>query len=121
MREIRPVHLHESGARVVNLHQGLRFLIRNQPGISDNDRESFQQQLVSDRTARTFGHATAHQVGIWQKQLKFRPDLPQDLKDRLNNLPISTFTEMGNGDVDELTAEALNWLLRKLGAFNSPG
>jgi hypothetical protein len=121
MREIRPVHLHESGARVVNLHQGLRFLIRNQPGISDNDRESFQQQLASDRTARTFGHATAHQVGIWQKQLKFRPDLPQDLKDRLNNLPISTFTEMGNGDVDELTAEALNWLLRKLGAFISPG
>jgi hypothetical protein len=33
------------------------------------------------------------------------------------NLPISPITGRGNGDVDEVTAEALNWLLKKFGAL----
>jgi hypothetical protein len=70
---------------------------------------------------QTFGDATAELVGIWQNQLKnwpnYLPDLPKKLKLKVQNLLISPNTGRGNGDVDEVTAEALNWLLKKLGAL----
>ena len=119
MRAIHPVHLHDKGAEVANLHEGLRFLIRHQSGISDNDRQTLQQQLAADLGAQTFGHATAHLVGIFQYQLKRREDLPKEVKAKFKNLPLlPADAGTGNGDVDDLTAEALNWLLKEAGAFN---
>ena len=106
MKEIRPVHLHESGARVANLHQGLRFLIRNHPGISDNDRQSLQSQLAPEMHPEKFGMATFRLVRTLQEQLNSRLDVPKEHK------PV-----VQNGDVDEKTADALNFLLRQLGAL----
>jgi hypothetical protein len=121
MRAIQPVHLHNSGPKVSNLHKGLLFLVLHQPGISDNDRKTLQQRLAPELRTQTFGDATAELVGIWQNQLKNWPDylpvLPQGLKAKVQNLPMSPNAGRGNGDVDEVTAEALNWLLKKLGAL----
>jgi hypothetical protein len=115
MKAIRPVHLHESGAEVSNLHKGLLFLIRHQPGISDNDRKTIKQRLEPELLAEKFGDATAEIVGIWQNLLKSWPDLPPDLKAKVAYLPVSDNTRRGNGDVDELTAEGLTWILVQYG------
>jgi hypothetical protein len=120
MKDIQPVHLHDTGPKVSNLHKGLLFLILNQPGISDNDRKILQQRLEPERSTQTFGDVTAELVGTWQYQFKnwpnYLPVLPKRLKAKVQNLPISPITGRGNGDVDEVTARALNWLLKKLGA-----
>ena len=118
MRTIHPVHLHDQGAEVSNLHKGLLFIILHEPSISDNDRESLRRRLAPEVRAQTFGDATAELVGILQNQLKHWPNnwpkLPPELNKKVQNLPVSPVTGRGNGDVDDLTAEALNWLL---GAF----
>ena len=43
MRPIEPVHLNDTGAAVSNLHKGLLFIIMDEPGISDDDRQSLQR------------------------------------------------------------------------------
>ena len=121
MRAIQPVHLHDKGAKVSNLHKGLLFLLLHQ-SISDNDRETLQQRLAAELRGQTFGSVTEELVGMFQNQLKqraarARSDVPDKLKEKLRNLPVSDRTGRGNGDVDELTAEGLNWLLTKLGAL----
>jgi hypothetical protein len=110
MRPIRPVHLGNTGAAVSNLHKGLLFLIMYEPGISDNDRRTLQKQLAPDLQAQTFGQATLRLVKIWQEQLNNRADVPDNLKPLVQN-----------GDVDQKTANALNWLLGKLGALRMVG
>ena len=121
MKPIQPVHLHNSGLKVSNLQKGLLFLVLHQPGISDDDRKILQQRLAPELRTQTFGDATAELVGIWQNQLKNWPDyllvLPKWLKAKVQNILISPNTGKGNGDVDEVTAEALNWLLKKLSAL----
>ena len=117
MTPIKPVHLGEEDAEVSNLHKVLLFLIVHQPGISVNDIKSLQDQLAPDVRDERFGQATARVVGIWQNLLKQRADLPKELKERVSLLPIGRTGE-GTGDVDEVTAEALNWLLRKMGALH---
>ena len=47
MRPIKPVHLNDTGAAVSNLHKGLLFIIMDEPGISDNDRQSLQSPTRS--------------------------------------------------------------------------
>jgi hypothetical protein len=125
MKEIKPVHLHDTGPKVSNLHKGLLFLVLHQPGVSDNDRKTLQRRLAPELRAQTFGDATAELVGLWQYQLKNWPDylpaLPKNLKTKVQNLPGSVSPRAivagrGNGDVDAVTAEALNWLLKKFGA-----
>jgi hypothetical protein len=106
MTPIEPVHLNDTGAAVSNLHKGLLFLIMYEPGISDNDRRTLQKQLAPDLQAQMFGQATLRLVKIWQEQLNHRSDVPQELKPLVEK-----------GDVDQKTADALNWLLRKLGAL----
>jgi hypothetical protein len=108
---IQPVHLHEKGTKVAVLHKGLLSLIKNQSGISDHDREILQGRLAPEAKDQTFGPVTAEVVGLWQNQLKTRPDLPPELKNKVKNLPVSPIAGKGNGDVDEVTAEALNWLV----------
>lgn len=121
MKVIRPVHLHDVGPKVSNLHKGLLFLVLHQPGISDNDRKTLQERLAPELREQTFGDATAELVGIWQSQLKnwpnYLPALPPNLKTKVQNLRVSPTTGRGSGDVDEVTAEALNWLLREFGAL----
>jgi hypothetical protein len=46
--------------------------------------------------------------------------MPQWLKLKLRNLPGGPING-GTGDVDELTAEAVNWLLKQLGALSRQG
>jgi hypothetical protein len=106
VRPITSVHLNNTGAAVSNLHKGLLFLIMNEPGISNNDRRELQEQLAPEMHPETFGQATLRLVKIWQEQLNTRGDVPQDIKPGVQN-----------GDVDEKTAKALNWLLRQLGAL----
>jgi hypothetical protein len=105
VRNIQPVHLHDQGDKVFNLHQGLLFLIRHQSGISENDRRTLRQQLAPDLIDDTFGNATLNLVKTWQDQLKNRPDVPNKYK---GTFPV-------NGDVDQPTADVLNWLLTALG------
>ena len=121
MRAIHPVHLNDSGLEVSNLHKGLLFLVVHQPGISDNDRQILQRQLAPEVRTETFGAATAELVGTWQYQFKnwpkYFPGLPPNLKAKVGSLPILVNSGKGNGDVDSVTAEALNWFLQKLGAL----
>jgi hypothetical protein len=121
MRAIQQVHLRDTGPKVSNLHKGLLFLVLHQRGIDDNDREILSQRLAPEVRTQTFGNATAELIGIWQYQFKnwpnYLPALPQSLKAQVQNLPISPATGRGNGDVDQVTAEALNWLLKRLGAL----
>lgn len=120
MKEIRPVHMGNSGPKVSNLHTGLLFLLFHQPGISHNTRKSLQQFLAPEVRTQTYGNATTELVGIWQYQLQNWPDylppLPQWLRNSFRNLTISA-SGRGHGDVDEATAKALNWLLKKFGAL----
>ena len=106
MRPIQPVHLGDKGARVHNLHSALQFLLLHQ-SISDNDLRILRQRLAPEMRDETFGKATSDLVGIWQDQMKHRLAVPKELRDPLQV----------NHDVDRPTANALNWLLAKLGAL----
>jgi hypothetical protein len=99
--------LGDKGARVHNLHSALQFLLLHQ-SISDNDLRILRQRLAPEMRDETFGKATSDLVGIWQDQMKHRLDVPKVLRDLL---PVPA-----NGDVNTPTADALNWLLAKLGA-----
>jgi hypothetical protein len=102
MAPILSVHLQAKGAAVANLHAGLLFLVRNQSGISDNDRRTLEQGLQAELRDQVYGSWTAHLVTLWQGQLAER------------------FQLVVNGDVDEATANALNKLLAELGAPDNP-
>ena len=107
MTPIKPVHLNDTGAAVSNLHKGLLFIIMDEPGISDNDRQSLQRQLAPEMHPEKFGQATFKLVRTLQEQLNSRLDIPKEHKPGVQN-----------GDVDEKTADALNFLLRQLGALH---
>jgi hypothetical protein len=113
-----PIHLRDTGPKVSNLHAALLFIVLHEPGISDNDRQSLQQRLAPEMRKKTFGPTTQEFVGILQNQFKnwpnYQPPLPQWLEAKVKNLPVSPVTGRGNGDVDTVTAEALNWFLKKL-------
>jgi hypothetical protein len=122
MRAIHPIHMGSTGLDVSNLHKALLFIFFHE-SITPGTGEALRQRLASDMRTETYGDATTELVGIWQGQLKnwpnTSPPLPPGLALKVkNSLPISTTTGQGNGDVDELTAETLNWFLRKLGALH---
>jgi hypothetical protein len=106
VRPIQPVHLDDSGAKVHNLHSALLFLILHL-SISDNDLSILRRRLAPEMRDETFGKATSDLVQIWQDQMKHRLDVPKVLTNLVHD----------NGDVDTPTANALNWLLTKLGAL----
>jgi hypothetical protein len=115
---IEPVHLGDSGPRVATLHRGLLYLIRNQGGMVKQTRSALESQLAHDLAAKSFGTATAGVVGLFQYQIKNRGNLPKAVKERFANLPLLRKDDAtGNGDVDDLTAEALNWLVRETRAL----
>jgi hypothetical protein len=98
MNPIKPAHLGAQGATVADLHAGLLFLIRNQPGISDNDRHTLEQGLAPESRDQLYKDWTTRLVSIFQEQLTDR------------------FQLVVNGDVDQATADALNKVLGELGA-----
>lgn len=120
MQKIQPIHFGSTGPGVANLHRGLLFIFFHEPGVSHATRDALRQRLAPEILTETYGEATTELVGIWQNQLKKWPNyfhpLPHDLAQKVNTtLTISSVTGRGNGDVDEITAEALNWFIGKLG------
>ena len=115
---IEAVHQGDSGPRVASLHKSLLYLIRNQGGMVNQTRTALESQLEHDLATNSFGTATAGIVGLFQYQIKNRKKLPKDVKDRFANIPLlRTDAGTGTGDVDGLTAEALNWLVRETRAL----
>ena len=115
---IEAVHQGDSGARVDTLHRGLLYLIRHQRGMVNQTRTVLESQLAHDRATNSFGTATAAVVGLFQYQIKNRGNLPKDVKERFANIPLLRKDDAtGNGDVDDLTAEALNWLVKETRAL----
>ena len=116
MQKIRPIHLGATGEEVANLHKGLLFIFFHESGVSPETRRALRDRLAPDVLDQRYGEATTELVGIWQNQLKnwpnyfhpLRPDIAEKVR---NTLSISPVTGRGNGDVDELTAEALNWFI----------
>jgi hypothetical protein len=98
--------LDDEGAKVYNLQSALLFLMLHL-SISDNDLSILRRRLAPEMRDETFGKATSDIVQIWQDQMKHRLDVPTALRNLLTV----------NGDVDKPTADALNWLLTKLGAL----
>jgi hypothetical protein len=98
MTPIQPVRRNNKGAAVAALHAGLLFLIRNQAGISPNDRHALEHGLASELRDQVYGDWTAHLVSLWQQQLGDR------------------FQLLVSGNVDQATADALNTRLTELGA-----
>jgi hypothetical protein len=118
MSAIEAVHMGESGAKVANLHRGLLYLIRYQRGMVEQTREMFERQLAHDRATNSYGTATAGVVGIFQYQVRNRENLPPEVKAKFKRIPLlRTDAGTGNGDVDDVTAEALNWLVKETRAL----
>jgi hypothetical protein len=101
LNRIQPVHFHAQGPAVADLHAGLLFLIRNQSGISDNDRSLLEKSLASELRDKVYQKVTTRLVTLFQEQLA------------------SQFQLVVNGDVDRATADALNKALGELGAFGT--
>lgn len=119
MKKIEPVKQGSNKDAVHNLQKGLLYLIIHQARISDNERGILTRRIAPEMATKTFGEATADIVGLWQYRFKnwpnYMPALPPKLKAKVQSLPIRR--HRGTGEVDEVTAEALNWLLKELGAL----
>ena len=110
---IEAVHQGESGPKVATLHKGLLHLIRNQKGIIAETRDKLEQMLADDVATQSFGWATASAVGIFQYQFVNRRDIPKKVKEQYPVPLLRNVDGTGNGDVDDATAGALNWLVRE--------
>jgi hypothetical protein len=106
MRPIEPIDYGAKGEAVSNLHAALLFLI-NDPNIDQQTQRTLVGRLEYEWQTRTYGQVTLDIVRLWQGQLNNRRDVPKDL------LPL-----VERGQLDQNTANALNWLLRKLGALD---
>ena len=114
---IVPVRRDATGAKVTALHRGLLYLIRYHGSVTDGMREANEKFLAYDRIPNRFGSATAAIVGMYQAQLVSRvkaktKNNPDAVPDKFGGIPM-TRGDTGNGAVDELTAEALNWLVKE--------
>jgi hypothetical protein len=119
MGPIELVHEGDTGPEVSNLHIGLLFLIRHQGGISPNDRKVLLKRFAPEVSQNRFGEVTRSLVAMYQAQLKnwpnYWPPLPPNIATIVQSIPANT-----PGDVDEGTAEALNWLVQTFGGMASP-
>jgi len=110
---IEAVHQGESGPNVATLHKGLLYLIRNQNGIIAQTRDALEKMLAQDVATQSFGWATASAVGNFQYQFVNRRDIPKKVKEKYPVPLLRKDDGTGNGDVDDPTAGALNWLVRE--------
>jgi hypothetical protein len=117
---IEAVHQGNSGPKVATLHKGLLYLIRNQRGLINENREALESELKHERDTNSFGWATTSIVGHFQFQIRNRGNLSKPVKERFANIPLSRKDDgTGNGDVDDLTAQALNWLIRETATYGA--
>jgi hypothetical protein len=115
---IEAVHQDEHGPRVEALHTGLLYLIRNQKGMIKQMRTDLEKMLEPERATNSYGWATTSIVGYFQNQIRNRGNLPKDVKKEFANVPLARRDDgTGNGDVDDLTAKALNWLVKETRAL----
>jgi hypothetical protein len=118
---IQEVHQDDSGPKVATLHKGLLYLIRNQGGMIKPMRKALESELEPERVTNSFGWATTSIVGHFQYQIRNRGNLSKPVKERFANIPLSRKDDgTGNGDVDKLTAQALNWLIRETAVYGPP-
>lgn len=99
MRPIEPpMEQTDHGDNVVNLHEALAFLLKTMQWrlLDEEDRKRWNRLIAVENGDRMFGDATAKVLSLFQEE---------------HHLPESA-------QVDEATAEALNALLRRLGAFD---
>jgi len=101
MRPITPPLTGNSqGSEVINLQDGLLLLLNRQflRSITANDLQAYLAGLRKEQIAQAYGKVTTKLVAIFQEQ---------------SQLP-------AQGEVDGPTAEALNKILKELGAFEQP-
>ena len=119
MTPIEPVHEGDTGPKVTILHMGLLFLIGHQ-----GNPPSVQQTLLARLAPELgpphlYGEATRSMVSIYQGQLKNWPDywpkLPKNIAKIVLLIPANL-----PGDVDAVTAEALNWMVETFRRIASP-
>ena len=121
MQTIHPIHKGATGAAVANLQKGLLFIYFHETGISPDNRRALRDRLAPDVLNETNGDATTELVGKFQYNLKNWPNyyhpLPRELADKIRTTfgPLLGSSGRGNGDVDLITAEALNWFIGVLG------
>jgi len=114
---IQAVHFGDSGPKVETLHRNLLYLIRHQGGMIKETRSALEAELADDVATKSYGLGTTSVVGIFQYQIRNRGNLPLDLKKKFANIPLGRKDDgRGNGDVDDLTAEALDWLVKHVRA-----
>jgi hypothetical protein len=89
------------------------YLIRNQKGIIAETRNALEQMLAHDVATQSFGWATASAVGNFQYQFVNRGNIPKEVKKKYPVPLLRKDDGTGNGDVDDATAGALNWLVRE--------
>jgi hypothetical protein len=105
IRPVEPIDYGAKGEAVANLHAALLFLI-NDKNIDQQTQRTLVERLEYEWRTRTYGQVTLDIVKLWQGQLNNRGDVPKEL------LPITD-----KGQLDQGTANALNWLLAELGAL----
>lgn len=91
-----PLTRNSQGSEVTNLQDGLLLLLNRQVlgSITENDLQALRKEQI----AQAYGKVTTKLVAIFQKQSQLS----------------------GKGEVDAPTAEALNRILKELGAFDQP-
>jgi hypothetical protein len=94
---VAPVNTTSSRESTSNLQEGLQYLLdHGGVHIGDADRAAYAELLAREGRDGRFSDGTSRLVGVFQEQ---------------RGLPIT-------GEVNDQTAEALNAVLRKLGAFD---
>ena len=93
-----PLRLQMKRPQVGDLQDALQLLLERRLLLSNNDatRRELSETLENERTEQRFGKATRQLVGLFQEEQRLPP----------------------SGQVDEPTANALNALLERLGAFD---
>jgi hypothetical protein len=118
MRPIEPVSFGTTGPKVTNLQLGLLFLLHHQ-GPVDPARETLLERFAPELGEHRFGEVTRSLVALYQAQLKnwpnYWPALPKNIAKIVQLIPPNT-----PGEVDEETAEALNWLVETFRRIKSP-
>jgi hypothetical protein len=103
-RIIAPLQFGDRGSAVANLQDALKLffdrgiLLANDPGA----KQELSDVLRGERAEQTYSEATRKLVGIFQETQPPEPRIE------------------ASGNVDELTADAMNRLLQELGAFDEP-
>jgi len=92
-----PINRNSQGSEVTNLQDGLLLLLlRQRIQVSDGDRQEYQAGIRREQVAQVYDDFTEKVVAIFQKQVGLET----------------------TGEVNEPTAEALNKILKELGAFD---